>query len=127
MGMNFNNLVVPEQYRSNSININQINVNTNFEVEIPGYDGYYYNTREDCVYTSKKGKPFYKFRRALKIYSDKEGERFVYLLRTRDNYRGKVYLYEIRHLVYKLFVDNNIGYSPYHPVAFPGIIFDEIK
>ena len=124
MGMNFSNLIVPQQYSVNTFVVNQINMNTNFEIEVPGYNGYFYNIQENCVYTSKKGTPFHKGRKRLKIYSDKEGNGFVYMLRTRDNYRGKVYLYEIRSMIYQLFLNSNLTYNPYNPIIFPGIIYD---
>lgn len=123
MGMNFNNLIIPPQYSQQSLAVNQIHMNTNFEVEIPGYNGYYYNIQENKVYTSKKGYQLHRGRKYLKIYSDKDGNKFVYLLRSSDNYRGKVYLYDIRNKVYKL-ITNNLGYNPYNPVIFPGLIYD---
>lgn len=123
MGMNFSNLVVPPQY-TNSLNVKQININRNYEIEIPGYDGYYYNIQENCVYTSKKGTKFHCGRKRLKIYSDKRGNRFVQILRSRDNYRGNVYLEDIRTKVYHLILNNNLLYNPEYPIVFPGIIYE---
>lgn len=123
MGMNFSNLIIPPQY-SNSSNVKQININSNYEIEIPGYNGYYYNIQEDCVYTSKKGTKFHSGRKKMKIYSDKDGNRFVQLLRSRDNYRGNVYLYDIRNKIYHLILNNNLVYNPANPIVFPGIIYE---
>lgn len=123
MGMNFSRLVIPPQY-SNNLSVKQININTNFEIEIPGYNGYYYNFKENCVYSSKKGTKFYSKRNRMKIYSDKNGEKFVQLLRSTDNYRGKVYLSDIRDKIYKLIQNNNSVYNGLNPIILPGIIYD---
>ncbi len=124
MGMNFSNLIIPQQYSLNDYTVREININTNYEIEVPGYNGYFYNIQENCVYSAKKGTKFHYGRRKLKIYSDKEGNRFVQLLRSRDNYRENVYLEAIRNSVYKLLLNNNLVYNPEQNIIFPGIIYE---
>ena len=129
MGMNFSNLVIPQQFGYQDNIPKTLNFNTNFEIEIPGYDGYFYNFYENCVYSSNKGQNrFLPGRMRIKTYTEPEdkksnaGEEYVIILRSVDNCRKKTYLRDIRNEIYKMIFNLN-QYNYNNKIILPGIVY----
>lgn len=111
-GMNFSNCV----FRSEPINYK---LSPNFKlmilpsgyIEIPDHSGYFYDFVTDRVISMKKGEKFKPGIRYMKIYSDKDGNRYVNLLRTSDTCRHNHYISDIKNDIYKIFKENSLAVS----------------
>ncbi len=64
---------------------------------IPGYPGYYYRPMDGAVVSNKTNEK-YRIGKELKIYTTKEGERFVQAL-DYDNCRRRLFITEIEDLL----------------------------
>lgn len=121
-GMDFSNLVYKDPndalripYRDMSLK--DVVMLSNGCIQIPYHDGYYYDFYTNKVMSLKKGRKFQPSFRYMKMYTDKNGNQYVNLLRSTDNCRHDHYIHQIVKDIYE--INKPMG------IPTPGIIISD--